>query len=234
MRRGFSLLEVTIASSLIIVVLIVIYGLFDSSDKAYWTHVPMKEAQITLQKTLETVSFETQETNTDNIWETAVSGGGLGAMVNEALVWTSARNSSNQYIMDSEGKPVWQRTIALVPVVSPGQTVTLHRFTFTLTPPIGITVTPKIIIASNNVVTLQFLDAGFQVVGTSGGIPASSAVKVVPNLVKFQVTGSNTMANPAGPGSINLDVIRVEIAMTASGPHGSTTVNYQSSVRGRN
>ena len=233
-RDGFTLTEVMIASSLVIVVFIIIYAVFDTSDKAYWTQVPLKEAQIATQKTLEAVSYETQETGLDFVWAAPITGESLPAGVQQAMVWASARSSGGQFMTDSSFQPLWQKTVALVPLTQTDGTVTLTRFEFAPPPPASPTCTPRIsVTASPAQLTLSWLDGGGAVAATSSAIPRSLGIKQLPNLPQFSITPVTSITDASG-AVVSVALIKIRADVSARAPKGKVTVTIKPSIRGRN
>jgi hypothetical protein len=232
MRKGFTFLEVMIASTVLIVVVIIIYAAFDSSDKAYWTQVPLKEAQLKVQKLLEETSTETHESGLDFVWRADVAGESLPANASRALVWASARNSSNQFVTNVSFQPVWQRTLALVPLNEADGTLSLRRYSFSTTPPATPTCTPRIVVTTGDLL-VQWVDSGGNVVATSPTVARGTGVKALTALTGFTVTPVSTITDSSG-ATVVVDLIQVQASCAGQTPKGAVTITAQTSIRGRN
>lgn len=234
--RGFSLLEVVIASTILIVVILIIYAVFDSSDKTYRTQVPMREAQVNVQKILELASSEATESGLDFIWGAAITGETHPGQLNTALVWPSARDASNQFMTNASGTPMWQKTRALIPLNHPdGTTVSLYRFEIPTVPPAVPACYPRIVVTALDV-SIQWLrvsDNGIQL--TSTAVLRTAGIAQLPNMNLFAITPVSTMGNPSGGAPISLDVIKLEAYVSVKAPQGPPViVGTQTSIRGRN
>lgn len=232
MNRGFTFTEVMIASSILIVVVIIIYAAFDTSDKTYWTQIPVKEAQIKVQKLLEETTTETHESGLDFVWRADISGESLPTNADRALVWASARNNAGRFITNASFQPVWQRTVALVPLQEADGSLSLRHFTFVTTPPATPTCTPQIVVSST-ALTLNWVDTLGTVVTSSPPASRNSGVKALTFLTGFNVTPVSTLIDSSG-ATVVVDLIKVQASCSASSPHGLITVSAQTSIRGRN
>lgn len=233
-RGGFSFTEVMIASVILMVVIIIVYAVFDTSDKAYWTQVPVKEAQINVQKVLESVSYETHESGLDFVWGAPITGETLPAGVQQSMVWASARDANNTFITNASFQPTWQKTLALVPLNLADGTVALFRFTFATTPPASPTCTPRINVQSGpGTLSLSWLDSGGVVISTSATVARTSGVKQLPNLNLFSITPVTNVVDAQGT-TVVVDLIQVKAQVVASAPQGKVNVMAQTSIRGRN
>jgi hypothetical protein len=235
-RFGLTLLEVLIASSILIVIALIIYAVFDSSDKTYRTQVPIKEAQIGVQKVLELAAKEATESGLDFIWGASVTGEAHPAGLNTALVWASARSGTNMFMTNASYQPIWQKCMVLIPLNNPdGTTVSLYRFTVPTTPPNTATCYPQVSVVGGTNIQITWLrvsDNGVE--NTSALVARSTGVMELANMQLFAVTPISTMGNPSGGPAIALDVIKLEAYVTASSPNGPVRVGTQTSIRGRN
>lgn len=233
-RNGLTMIEVMIASSILIVVVLIIYAVFDSSDKTYRTQVPVKEAQFKCQKLLENVSREAHESGNDFIWGAAISGETHPTGLTTAMVWASARNVADQFVTDGSYQPVWQKTMALVPLNEPDGTVTLYRYSFQTTPPAMPACYPQVLISGSTLQIQWLRTSDGAVESTSIAVSRSSGIKELTEAMLFTVAPVPPMADPNGGPNITLDTIKIVCQVRATSPNGSVTVGAETSIRGRN
>lgn len=92
-NRGMTLLEVMLASAILMLVLIVIYGLFNSGDRLYQGESVLRDAQFSVRRAVEQVSQELAEAGPGFVW--TWTDAAMGSPPNAALAILSARDSDS-------------------------------------------------------------------------------------------------------------------------------------------
>lgn len=245
-RHGLSLLEVLIAGAILIVVILIITGVFTTTDTAFRTELPIREAQVKSQRLVDEMAKEISEGNTSMIWTSAVQGESLPAGTFTALIFLSARDvSTGAFVTDAVTmQPVWQKAVAFVPIVNAQGEVEVRRYNFgaaSFPNPIGSNV-PYIRTDSNNV-HLEWktnpsgpitTPPGTRTVGRSSGILKISPVTRL-ELAHATTTSSGGGSDPMLTGGpFDRDVWTIHVEVTVRVARGTTIVRLNSAVQGRN
>lgn len=118
-RSGFTMMEVMIASSILIVVFIVIYATFDTADTSYRNESSLRSAQLMAQQKVDEFVTEAAETGRGLLWVAPVTitpSNPTG--LRSALVYLSARDSSTKQYVLTGLNPDWQNTVVVLPLPS--------------------------------------------------------------------------------------------------------------------
>jgi hypothetical protein len=128
------LIEVVVAGSIAVIIIIIITGLFMTTDNAYRNEVPLREAQVRSQQVLDGLAKEIHEIAANAVFTVPVTGENLptGISAPNALVILSARNSTGKF--EHSGvtmEPIWKRTIAYMVLNKPqNKGVALYKLDF--------------------------------------------------------------------------------------------------------
>ncbi len=238
-RAGLSLIEVVIAAAILVVVILIITSLFFTTDTAYRTEVPIRDAQVKCQKLVDEIAKEISEGSTSMVWTTQVTTElpALPTDVDDALVFLSARDpATGNFVTDSTTmQPVWQKAVAYVPLRNAQGEVEIRRFDFGATSlPSPVTGnTPLISTTSANVV-LDWAPTSVQTTKTrtSGILHLGTATKFA--LARQTVTPTSGGEPILTGGPFTRDVWSIEVSVSVRVAKGTTTVSLVSAIQGRN
>jgi hypothetical protein len=226
--RGVTLVEVVLASLLLLAILLITTGLLHTGGGAYTIEVRIRERQLQCQAALDSISKEVYSCNSDSIWACPVSGQTLHPSIEapSALVLLSPLDASGRFVAQGTSlAPSIQRALAYVCLGS-GAEVSLHRIDFGPGSwPSDVQANAPRISVSTTSVTLEWTPAG------GGGVVASTArdrtaqcVKLVDDVTRFSVSASSTPV-----------VWRLGLTVQAPLEKGRTTaIRLDTTARGRN
>lgn len=188
-RRGMSLIEITIASVILILVLIVAYSTFLAGDRFFTNESVVRDAQFNIRRILEQMNQEVSEGNPPAIWkrtDTTITSG-----PNKVLILLSARDpdDSNCFsgvcpedVHDPASGPLFSITWLAVVVYAPypvgAGKFELRRYTIKLPSP-GLTTAPATLAVTFSSTQIQ--------IGGFGTITRSGGTKVLEDLTLFDV-----------------------------------------------
>jgi prepilin-type N-terminal cleavage/methylation domain-containing protein len=116
--RGFTLLEVILASSLLAILLALIFSAFSTGMTAYDTVYFISCAQERLHICMEEILGELMEANPQYIWVSSFNEEGF-ENAQELLVFLSARSEGGEFVV-SNGQPQWQSVVVYLPYIYEG------------------------------------------------------------------------------------------------------------------
>jgi hypothetical protein len=241
-----TLVEVTIAGAIVLVVVLVASGLFLASDRAYRSEVPLRGRQVRCQQIVDEIARDLHEGGKTNCWLVDTIGETLPAGVDapKTLVLLSARDDAGNFIVDpSSLAPIWQRTLAYVPLNAENGQAVLSRIDFgSGSVPSPLTGRVPRITASPSTLRLEWLSGGSPV--TPPGIvdrPRNLAVLRLPSLERFrmsnpfQTAGTQDDYALGGGGTWAADVWNVGVSIRLGFDGGrSTRVDLDTTIQGRN
>jgi prepilin-type N-terminal cleavage/methylation domain-containing protein len=235
MRRGFTLLEVMIASSILIVVFIVIYALFSTSDTSYRSETSLRTAQINAQRVVDEFVNEAAESGKARIWSAGVSIMPANpAKLSKALVFVSARDAAHAFILNGM-QPNWQKTVAILPLPATDGTFALWRFELAPATTNQMGCASVTATVSATTLTIQFLDALGNPIDAGPSVALSAGRRVLnSDLIELKVESIATAGT--NDGNQNLDsVMQIGIQIEVRPPQGKAfQTGYVTSIRGRN
>jgi hypothetical protein len=231
-----------------VLLIVVVSGLVNTSDRAYATQVPLRERQVRCQGALDAVAKEIREGRTSAAWLCPVSGETLPADVQApfALVVLSARDGSGRFIASGTSLlPVWQKAVIYAPlnVLDSSGECALHRFEIFSVPPTPTSARPVLAVTPTNV-RLEWVPlAGGPFLNPPGSIQIGRAagVCVLPRLVRFVANNPKLTATTADdftlPGGStwapDLWTLGVSCALRLEGGR-TLSIKADSTIQGRN
>jgi type II secretory pathway pseudopilin PulG len=239
-RAGFSLIEISIVSMILIILLIVIYSTFIAGDRFFQNESVIRDAQFSIRRILEQATQEISEGTPSGVWkrtDTTITGA-----PNKVLIILSARDPSDptcfsglcpQDVHNPSSLPVfninWLAFIVYAPYPVGTGKFELRRYTLKL-PGTGISSvpTPLVVTFSATQITLT----GFGTINRDGG------AKLLDDLTNFEVGPSdNPTAAFNDPPTTNL--IPSEYTVTLERrvqitPKNFSKISLTSSTKGRN
>jgi hypothetical protein len=234
-RAGLSLVEVLVASAILIVVVIVITGLFGTTDEAYRTETPLREAQVRCQAAVDAIAREIQEGSGSLCWAVSVQGESLPAGADRALLFASARGADGNFVrLATTLEPVWQRAIAYIPLRAPDATVSLYRFDFGVgSLPGGFTGVAPRIVASASAVSIEWRDGSNNLIAGPVSRGRLTGIGQCPDLAAFALGNPDTIQRAEG-GTYQANVWTVGISGYVNLARKRTKVSVETNVQGRN
>lgn len=248
---GFTFIEVMIASVILIVVFILIYGTMQVADESYLREASLRTAQLNAQNSLDTITVEAAETGRGQLWTgSIVITPSNPANLSIGLVYLTARDASGAYVM-SGVTPVWQNTVALIPLPAlSGGTYDLVRYELAAPSATQLAATSTIVTVSATQVTIDFKQ-GATSLGTAISIPRTSGRKVLGvDMTGFTLrstatdqaalSGTNvssvqtTQTTVVGTTNL-LNIMEIGVQIQVTPPRGAKFVTgYTTTIRGRN
>lgn len=245
-RHGLSLLEVLIAGAILVVVILIITGVFVTTDTAFRTELPIREAQVKTQRLVDEMAREIGEGDTSMVWTSAVQGESLPSGTFHALIFLSARNvSTGAFVTDAQTmQPVWQKAVAFVPIVNAQGEVEVRRYNFgaaSFPNPIESNV-PYIHTDANNVHLEWKTNPTGPVAAPPGTLTVrrSSGILKISPVTRLELAHATTTSSGGGSdpvlagGPFNRDVWTLHVQVTVRVAKGTTTVRLSSAIQGRN
>jgi hypothetical protein len=240
-----SLLEVVLASALLIVVVLVITGLVHTTDRAYLTEIPLRERQVRCQAVVDSISQQLHEARGSWVWLAPVLDEPLPAPLSRALLFASARDADGRFA--SHGvtlEPCAQKYIACVPLNRHGSTA-LVRYTFDTLGPALMTSEPQVprISASASTIRLQWVYASGGSPVQEVSCPRESGVVLLADLERFSVSNPKLTAGTeddfqlAGGGTWAPDMWQIGVTVRFRSEYGYgrwISISVDSSINGRN
>jgi hypothetical protein len=216
LSRGVTILEVSIAGLILIVVILITMGLAQTGDHAVTTEISLRQAQFRCRQILSEIERELHDGR--HVWSAPVTGTPGFA---QALVYLTAVADSGKYATDPMTlQPLWQRTVAYVPAGD-----SLIRFDFGPGSwPADLTgASPRIEVKSASVVLEWVSGATLVTPPGSKSLARPAGIVRVPSLSLFQ-------AQQDSSGLWNLS-LAVSVPL-GQGRSGSARVD--AAIRGRN
>jgi hypothetical protein len=195
------MLEVMIASAISVIVLMILYGLFVTSSDSYVIHTKHRSAHFDAQKALNMIVRDLKEAKQKYAWTSPVTGEFTSVELTQlpAVVFLSARHvTSMDYIVDASLMPIWQKTVAYVPLRDPTGQVNLYRFTWTTgaVPPDPLNSTAVITADANNI-HLQYMSGGAPVFATPIALARGLGVRQLEGLKVLYVNNPSKTTSTA-------------------------------------
>jgi hypothetical protein len=234
LRRGFTLVEVLIAGSILVVIIIIVTGLFTTTNAAYETEVPLREAQVKAQQICDALVKEVGEGRAGMVWSAAGEAMPSGVTAPSAFVFLSARDAQGRFVMNGATmQPGWQKTIAYVPLANYPSTgtVSLSRFDF------GTGSVPSTIEGYVPRLALTSAQVKLEWVPTAGGTAVLSVIKSrsagviqCTSLLRFSIeyaksfTKSDGTLYTTGAWNINVTISARSSGRAAKAAHDASIV----------
>ncbi len=236
--KGFSLIEITIVSMILMIVLTVIYSTFIAGDRFVQNESALRDAQFNVRRILDQINQELREGTPAAFWKR--TDGTIPSAPNKVLIMLSGRDPLDSScfngvcpddVHDPSSLPIfttnWLAFIVYAPYPSGGGKYELRRYTIRLaggivTPPSSLTVT---------------FSATQIIVGSYGTITRSGGSKILDDLTNFDFGPAATPTadyNPPMPvpmpESFTVTLARrVQVA-----PKSFSLVSMTTTTKGRN
>lgn len=232
---GFTLIEMMIASAILIAVLIVIYAVFGTADSTYRNESSLRTAQLNAQRAVDSIVVEATESGRGKLWAAPIAANPAHPVgLSQAFVFVSARGASGSYTLNGLA-PRWQKTVVVLPLPAADGTFGLARFEAALPDvsqlacaSVGVTVT-----AAD--VTVSFNDAGGAAIGVSpSALRASGKTILSADIQVFSLQALATAGTDGGlkntPG-----IMQIGVQIQVRPPQGAPlATGYMTTIRGRN
>lgn len=114
MRRGFTLLEVLIASAIMAIVFALAYAMIFSATQLSQSELALRDRQSQLQQVEDRLAAEIRESSPSLIRVTAFTDTALPSSSQTVLTIVSARNANQQFQVQNAA-PSWQKVIVYAP-----------------------------------------------------------------------------------------------------------------------
>lgn len=112
--RGFSLLEVVIASAIFAVLVVALYSLLSASTRFTETELSLRHAQFQLQERMNQIWAEMRESSPSLIRVHSFADSAMPTQNQTLVVMVSARNAANQFQVEF-AQPQWQKLVVYAP-----------------------------------------------------------------------------------------------------------------------